>query len=81
MQNQKTSPVSKPGIVASRSMPRMDQTNMRNTGRLTSGVDISPSGWVLSQRKRKGRGGGRRRRRGKVGRHAPNLRIGSIAEI
>lgn len=41
------SPVSSPGTVASRSIPRMDQTNRTNTGRLTSGVANNPSVCVL----------------------------------
>lgn len=41
------SPVSRPGTVGSRSIDRMDHTNITNTGRFTSGVAISPSGCAL----------------------------------
>ena len=46
-----TSPVSRPGTVASLSIARMDHTNMMNTGRLIRGVAISPSGCALLKRR------------------------------
>lgn len=44
---ERDSPVSRPGTVASRSIDRMDHTNITNTGRFTNGVAINPSGCAL----------------------------------